>query len=111
MSRRFTTARWAALKWFVDHEGDPDAMLMRKHPSRKMLGYMLNAGQVKLEPTNLANQTRLVLTERGKSDHYTKGVRVTVRSGKAKLPGPRRRRSKSREPRSDKGPETAKPET
>lgn len=93
MPRRFTTARWAALKWFVDHEGDPDAMLMRKHPSRRMLGYMLDAGQVRLEPTNLANQTSLVLTDKGRADYASKGL-LSARRRTTMSPAPPQQRSR-----------------
>jgi hypothetical protein len=91
MARRFTTARWAALKWFVDHEGDPDAMLMRKHPSRKMLAVMLDAGQAAVEKTSLENQQRVVLTDKGRADHYGKFI---SRKRKAMSPAPPQQRSR-----------------
>lgn len=72
--RRFTTHRWAALRWFRDHERDVNAVLCRRPPSARMVGMMLQDGQVRRIDTGLRTLPKLVLTEKGQADLDSKGT-------------------------------------
>jgi hypothetical protein len=74
-----TPGRYYALQWFADHEDlGATAVLTRKSPSKKMRGWMLREGQLKMIPRGQFSFHNSVLTAEG-------------RAALAKKPKPRRR--------------------
>ncbi|WLB24917.1 hypothetical protein QIH85_23850 [Bradyrhizobium japonicum] len=65
--KKLTTARYAALQWFADHERDPLSVLMAAKPSTKMRRLMAREGQVFRVPVGQFNYDRWLLTDAGRA--------------------------------------------
>ena len=89
--RRFTTERWNALRWYADHETDPNLCMGRPAPTRRMANKMIKAGQLKWFKGSITYLPKLQLTSKGwlqlesKHTHRTTGYKPSKSTGRRRL--------------------------
>lgn len=113
LKRRYTTARWAALQWFHDHDGGNgrEAVMGRPVPSRRMRSQMIAEGMLVWVEGTLRAHPKLILTILGESVLRSKMRHLNVRARPERQSGSRRRRNKSPEPPTASGPGSGGPTT
>lgn len=92
---RFTPKRWAALRWFYDHEVDQASVMCRPVPTVYMTKLMMRDGHICDAGTNIQYLKRLVLTEKGRTILASKWCRKVNEYRPAQSLGRRLRRRKS----------------